>query len=124
MSMLHEYRQIEDTTRDLTARLNSLSNDEKLKKELEFEKKLQDLMKQYGKESADVVALLNPQSKPAVSKTAKAPAVAKRARKVKQYKNPNTGETIETKGGNHKTLKAWKEQYGAEKVESWATILG
>ncbi|MCO5784957.1 H-NS histone [Pseudomonas sp. G11-1] len=124
MSMLHEYRQIEDTIRDLTARLNSLSNDEKLKKELEFEKKLQDLMKQYDKESADVVALLNPQSKPAASKTAKAPAVAKRARKVKQYKNPNTGETIETKGGNHKTLKAWKEQYGAEKVESWATILG
>ncbi|CEA06106.1 transcriptional regulator MvaT, P16 subunit [Pseudomonas saudimassiliensis] len=124
MSMLQEYRQIEDTIRDLTARLNSLSNDDKLKKELEFEKKLQDLMKQYGKESADVVALLDPQGKPAAtSKAAKAPT-AKRARKVKQYKNPNTGETIETKGGNHKTLKAWKEQYGAEKVESWATILG
>ncbi|HIZ51078.1 MAG TPA: DNA binding protein [Candidatus Pseudomonas excrementavium] len=124
MSMLQEYRQIEDTIRDLTARLNSLSNDDKLKKELEFEKKLQDLMKQYGKESADVVALLDPQNKAATSKAAKTPAVAKRARKVKQYKNPNTGETIETKGGNHKTLKAWKEQYGAEKVESWATILG
>lgn len=124
MSMLQEYRQLEDTIRDLTARLNSLSNDDKLKKELEFEKKLQDLMKQYGKESADVVALLDPQNKAATSKAAKAPAVVKRARKVKQYKNPNTGETIETKGGNHKTLKAWKEQYGAEKVESWATILG
>src|SRR5690606_5257047 len=65
-----------------------------------------------------------PQGKPAAtSKVAKAPT-ANRARKVKQYKNPNTGETIETKGGNHKTLKSWKEQYGAETVESWATILG
>ncbi|MDI7111006.1 transcriptional regulator, partial [Pseudomonas aeruginosa] len=23
------------------------------------------------------------------------------------------------KGGNHKVLKAWKEQYGSETVESW-----
>jgi hypothetical protein len=31
---------------------------------------------------------------------------------------------IETKGGNHKELKAWKEKYGADTVESWVTILG
>jgi hypothetical protein len=35
------------------------------------------------------------------------------------YKNPETGETVESKGGNHKVLKAWKEQYGAEQVEGW-----
>lgn len=32
---------------------------------------------------------------------------------------PHTGEFIETKGGNHKGLKAWKVQYGAETFESW-----
>lgn len=26
---------------------------------------------------------------------------------------------IETKGGNHKTLKEWKGQYGSKEVESW-----
>ncbi|MDG9812333.1 transcriptional regulator, partial [Pseudomonas juntendi] len=26
---------------------------------------------------------------------------------------------IETKGGNHKLLKEWKAQYGADEVESW-----
>jgi len=26
---------------------------------------------------------------------------------------------FETKGGNHKILKQWKEQYGAEAVEGW-----
>ncbi|MCF5097806.1 transcriptional regulator, partial [Pseudomonas gessardii] len=25
----------------------------------------------------------------------------------------------ETKGGNHRGLKAWKEQYGAATVDSW-----
>lgn len=37
---------------------------------------------------------------------------------MKVYKNPLTGEIVETKGGNHKLLKAWKAQFGAE-VESW-----
>jgi hypothetical protein len=43
----------------------------------------------------------------------------RRARMVKMYKNPHNGEVIETKGGNHKALKAWKQQYGADAVESW-----
>ncbi|WP_256219368.1 DNA binding protein, partial [Pseudomonas sp. NBRC 111133] len=38
---------------------------------------------------------------------------------VKVYKNPHSGEVVETKGGNQRTLKAWKNEYGAEVVESW-----
>lgn len=45
------------------------------------------------------------------------------ARKVKCYTNPHNGEKIETKGGNHKGLKAWKDEYGASTVEGWATFL-
>lgn len=122
MSMLQEYRQIEETIRELNERLQSLKNDDKLKKEIEFEEKLRSLMGQYNKSLKDVVAILDPDNKVASGK--KASTGTKRARKIKQYKNPNTGEVIETKGGNHKTLKAWKEQYGSDKVESWMTILG
>ena len=122
MSMLQQYRQIEDTIRELSEKLKSLSNDEKLKKEIEFEKKLTALMEQYGKSVKDVIAIIDPDNKTgAPVRTASAPA--KRARRVKQYKNPHTGEVIKTKGGNHKELKAWKEKYGADTVESWATIL-
>ena len=122
MSMLQQYRQIEDTIRELSEKLKSLSNDDKLKKEIEFEKKLTALMEQYGKNPRDVLAILDPDNKLAgPARTAAAPV--KRARRVKRYKNPHNGDVIETKGGNHKTLKAWKEQYGAETVESWATIL-
>jgi len=38
---------------------------------------------------------------------------------VKVYRNPHNGELIETKGGNHKLLKQWKQEYGAQEVESW-----
>ncbi|HCL3538930.1 TPA: H-NS histone, partial [Pseudomonas aeruginosa] len=37
----------------------------------------------------------------------------------KIYEHPDTKERIETKGGNHKTLKVWKEEHGSEMVESW-----
>jgi hypothetical protein len=29
---------------------------------------------------------------------------------------------IKTKGGNHKGLKAWKDEYGADVVETWAVV--
>lgn len=31
----------------------------------------------------------------------------------------HSGEVVESKGGNHKTLKDWKAQYSAQEVESW-----
>ncbi|WP_150305794.1 histone-like nucleoid-structuring protein MvaT [Pseudomonas saliphila] len=125
MSMLQEYRQLEETIRELSERLKSLSNDDKLKKEIEFEEKLRALMEQHGKTPKQVVAILDPDNKgSAQTKSAKTSSPTKRARKVKQYKNPHNGETIETKGGNHKILKAWKDQYGSDTVESWMTILG
>src|SRR5690606_1415489 len=48
----------------------------------------------------------------------------KRARRVNQYKNPHNGEVIETKGGNHNTLKERKAKRGSDAVEDWATLLG
>lgn len=123
MSALQEFRTLQQTIRELTERMNALSNDTKLKQEIEFEEKLRVLMAQYNKSLKDVVTILDPDNKLANGKTTKAGGV-KRARKVKQYKNPHTGEVIETKGGNHKELKAWKEKYGADTVESWVTILG
>ncbi|WP_028240606.1 histone-like nucleoid-structuring protein MvaT [Stutzerimonas azotifigens] len=127
MSLISEYRATEEAIKELQERLKNLSQDDKLKKELEFEGKLRELMAQYQKALPDIVALLDTEGKTRKAggrggKTQAAPS--KRARRVKQYKNPHTGETIETKGGNHKTLKEWKGKWGADTVESWATLLG
>ncbi|BAU72832.1 histone-like nucleoid-structuring protein MvaT [Metapseudomonas furukawaii] len=126
MSLINEYRATEEAIKELQERLKNLSQDDKLQKELEFEGKLRALMGEYQKSLRDIIALLDPESRNAkLPRATKAAApTAKRARKVKQYKNPNTGEVIETKGGNHKTLKEWKAKWGADTVESWATILG
>ncbi|WP_137819853.1 histone-like nucleoid-structuring protein MvaT [Pseudomonas sp. 2FG] len=124
MSLINEYRATEEAIKELQERLKNLSQDDKLKKELEFEGKLRTLMGEYQKSLRDIIAMLDPDAKASKAPRATKVTGSKRARKIKQYKNPNTGEVIETKGGNHKTLKEWKAKWGAAEVEGWATLLG
>ncbi|MFZ5957225.1 histone-like nucleoid-structuring protein, MvaT/MvaU family [Pseudomonas knackmussii] len=120
MSKLAEFRAAEKALAEQLAHFEALKNDNGLKKEIEFEEKLKDLMSQYGKSLRDVVAILDPESaRDAVRRGPRTAPSIRRARAIKVYKNPHTGETVETKGGNHKVLKAWKAEYGNETVESW-----
>jgi hypothetical protein len=117
LSRLAEFRAAEKALQEQLAQLESLKNDAGLKKEIEFEEKLQALMKTYGKGLRDIISILDPN--PGKASAAVAAPKQRRARVVKVYQNPHTGELIETKGGNHRGLKAWKEQYGAATVDSW-----
>ncbi|EMH7816032.1 TPA: DNA binding protein [Pseudomonas aeruginosa] len=116
MSIIAEYKALEAQIAEQQKRLEALKGDEKLKREIEFESKLRALLADYNYSLRNVIALLDPNA----AKAAGAPVRgARRERALKHYKNPNNNEVVKTKGGNHKTLKAWKEQYGAETVESW-----
>ena len=119
MSKLAEFRQLEKHLAEQMAQLEALKGDAGLAEEIKFEEKLRNLLGQYGKSLRDVIAILDPASlnrKGAASAPIKA---TRRERVVKVYKNPHTGETIETKGGNHRQLKEWKSEFGADTVESW-----
>ncbi|MDP5052329.1 MAG: DNA binding protein [Congregibacter sp.] len=116
MSIIAEYKALEAQIAEQQKRLEVLKGDGKLKREIEFETKLRALLADYNYSLRNVIALLDPNA----GKGASAPVKgARRERALKRYKNPHNGDVVETKGGNHKILKAWKEQYGSEKVESW-----
>lgn len=117
MSKLAEFRALEQQLAAQLAELEALKKDDGLKKEMEFEEKLRTLMSSYGKSLRDVIAILDPQAK--AGKPSRQDSGVRRPRQVKRYKNPKTGEVIETKGGNHKVLKSWKEEFGADVVEGW-----
>ena len=122
MSRLAEFRAAEKALQEQLKQLESLKNDAGLKKEIEFEEKLQGLMKTYGKSLRDIIAILDPQaSTRRAAAAAESKAGTRKPRDVKIYKNPNSGELIETKGGNHRQLKEWKNEFGADVVESWRT---
>ncbi|TDR51298.1 H-NS family protein MvaT [Halomonas ventosae] len=118
MSLLNTYVEKEQQLKQLQEELDRLKDDERLKAELDFKNHLETLMREFDKSAADVISLLNPT--PTANKTSSSTKSTGRAkRKLKIYKNPNTGEVVETRGGNQKTLKAWKEEFGADTVESW-----
>ncbi|HGY9638131.1 TPA: histone-like nucleoid-structuring protein, MvaT/MvaU family [Pseudomonas putida] len=118
MSRLAEFRQLEKKLAAQLAELEAMKSSSELQKEIEFETKLRDLLAEYGFNLRHVINVLDPHAsrRAAPAITEKAP---RRARQVKQYKNPHNGEIIETKGGNHKLLKEWKAEYGADVVEGW-----
>lgn len=119
MSRLAEFRQLEQQLAAQLAELEALKGSSELQKEIEFETKLRDLLAEYGFNLRDVINVLDPQANRRISAPAAVEKAPRRARQVKQYKNPYNGEIIETKGGNHKLLKEWKAQYGADEVEAW-----
>lgn len=120
MSRLAEYRKLEQQLAAQLAQLESMKSDSGLKKEMEFENRLRALLSEYGFSLKDVISLLDPQSARRVA-TSESKAAARKPRQVKVYKNPHSGEVVETKGGNHRTLKEWKNEYGSDTVESWLT---
>lgn len=118
MSKLAEYRQLEKHLAEQLQALEAMKGDDGLKKEIEFETKLRKLLDQYGFSLKHIINLLEPQT--SGRREATLPEKGKRKpRTLKVYKNPNTGEVIETKGGNHKALKEWKAKHGANVVEGW-----
>lgn len=118
MSKLAEFRQLEKHFAEQLAALEAMKGDEGLKREVEFETKLRGLLGEYGYSLQNIINLLDPQAGRRAPAAAE-PAGTRKPRQVKVYKNPHSGEVVETKGGNHKILKEWKSEFGADEVESW-----
>ena len=124
MSRLAEFRKLEQDLAAQLAALESMKSDSGLQAEMEFESKLRGLLAEYGYSLRDVISLLDPTAATrgkSAPLSAPAEKVTRKARELKVYKNPHSGEIVETKGGNHKLLKAWKAEHGADEVESWLT---
>ncbi len=114
MSKLVAWRALQQEMAKLEQRRQELQGDQEVQADIEFEQKLTALMDEYGYSYKQVLQILNPslEGEGGVSKSRK-------PRQSKTFKNPHTGETVVTKGGNHNKLKAWRQQYGDE-VASWA----
>ncbi len=118
MSKINDYYQKKQLIEQLSEELEKLENDGALKVELEFEQKVRDLMSEYDKSPQDVLKILSTID-PSLSKGI-ATSSARPKRPMKTYTNPHTGEVVKTRGGNHKTLNEWRQEYGKETVQSWA----
>lgn len=115
MADINDYYQKKQLHEQLSRELQALEKNQSLKKELAFENELRQLMEGYNKSARDVLKVLTAID-PGVEQEVKS---SRPKRALKTYRNPHTGEVVKTRGGNHKTLNQWREQYGKEAVQSW-----
>lgn len=119
MARINDYYQKKQLMEQLAEELSKLEDDQSLKSDLEFEEKVKALMGEYDKNPRDVLQILSVID-PSIASSAGAMPQQRAKRPLKVYKNPHTGEVVKTRGGNHKTLKQWREKWGKEEVSSWA----
>ncbi|MDI9245008.1 histone-like nucleoid-structuring protein, MvaT/MvaU family [Marinobacter sp. CHS3-4] len=119
MAKINDYYQKKQLMEKLSEELAKLEQDQALKGELEFENKVRDLMKEYKKSPKDVLQILSAIDPTITGAKAAASTGTRAKRPMKTYKNPHTGEVVQTRGGNHKTLNEWRKKHGKEAVQSW-----
>ena len=110
---------IEKKMAQLEKELKSIESSVAFKKENTVKRALTNLMKKHGYSKSDLIALLQSDGSVPVKSRKKPAAKTRKPRKLNVFKNPETGETVETRGGNHKVLKSWKVQYNLESIDDW-----
>lgn len=119
-SVLSDYIKKEQLLKQLQEELNALQDNKELQQELEFKDALTKLMTEYGKVSREVCEMLDPSyASSGAGKIAASKRDGRKKRTLKIYKNPHTGEVVETRGGNQKQIQEWKSEHGNEEVVSW-----
>lgn len=119
-SILANYVQREAEMKRLQEQLEKMQNDPRLQNARQFQSDVTALMEKYEISADDAVQIIKPEL--AQQPQAKE-ADNKPKRRLKVYTNPHTGEKVETRGGNHKTIKEWKAEYGDEEVNGWAEFV-
>jgi hypothetical protein len=116
MSKLLTYIQKQNQIKELQEEVAALEGSEDLKKEIAFKDALVELQNKFEKSNKDTLVILQ-QLDPSLLSAQ--PTGTRKARPMLTYKNPHTGEVVKTKGGNHKTLKEWRDKYGKDAVDGW-----
>jgi hypothetical protein len=119
MAKINDYYQKKMLMEKLSEELNQLESDTKLQQDLEFERQVRDLMSKFSKDPRDVLTILSvidPSIQPGASFGVNS---KRKPRDIITYINPHNGEIVKTKGGNHKTLREWREKWGKDEVHNW-----
>lgn len=119
MAKINDYYQKKQLMEKLSEELAKLEQDQALKGELEFENKVRELMKKYEKSPKDVLQILGAIDPSIAGAKAETSTGSRAKRPMKTYKNPHTGEVVQTRGGNHKVLNEWRKKHGKETVQGW-----
>lgn len=112
MSRINQFREVDRQLSELLKLHDKLKKDPAVQKDIEFEKKVKDLVSEYGMSTAEVIEIL-------ASGQGHSSASGQKQLPTKTYWNPHTGKEISLKRASNKQLKAWKAEHGNQAVDNW-----
>lgn len=126
MSIVKEFRETEKMLKQLEERALEIKSSQDYRLEKELGEMVRALMVEYKKSLREIIALVEPELMKKIIKLEAGGNQTKRKNKprnVRRYTNPHTGDVVETKGGNHKVLREWREKWGREAIDSWGVAI-
>lgn len=123
MGKISTYYKKKQMAEQLQQEIQKMEEDKELRQELDFKEDLNQLMQKYDKSARDMLEVLATMDSGVRNRIEQGGGSGnsdgRKKRPLKTYRNPHTGEVVQTRGGNHKTLNAWRKQYGKEEVARW-----
>lgn len=123
MGKISTYYKKKQMAEQLQQEIQKMEEDKELRQELDFKEDLNQLMQKYNKSAKDMLEVLATMDSSVRNRIEQGGSSGnsdgRKKRPLKTYRNPHTGEVVQTRGGNHKTLNAWRKQYGKEEVARW-----
>lgn len=113
MSLLSKYNEKTRVMRQLQEELAALEEKKELQQLLAFKEAIENVLKEHDKTEKELLEIFGLKSE------GESGSGGRRKRTPSIYKNPETGETIEVRGGRQKDYQDWIAKYGKEKVQSW-----
>ncbi|TDT43207.1 H-NS histone family protein [Halospina denitrificans] len=123
MGKISTYYKKKQMAEQLQQEIQKMEEDKELREELDFKEDLNQLMQKYDKSAKDMLEVLATMDSGVRNRIEQGGSGGnsdgRKKRPLKTYRNPHTGEVVQTRGGNHKTLNAWRKQHGKEEVARW-----
>ena len=119
MSVVSRKAALEQQMAQIGKELKSIERSAAFKKENAISRALNNLMKKHGCSKNDLISILQGDATVPAKRGLASSTKTRKPRKLKVFSNPHTGETVETRGGNHKVLKAWKSEYNLANIDEW-----
>lgn len=120
---LNEYQKKRALLEQLQSELQAIEEDPKFSEQLRFVEEINAVLTKYNKPADALAALLPPSTREKLSSASSAPSGrTRRARKPSRtriFEHPETGERVEAKSMNHKTIRRWVQEHGKDTVEGW-----
>ena len=110
---------LEQQLAQIEKELKNIERSAAFKKENALSRALNNFMKKHGCSKNDLISILQDGPSAPASPKKTVSKKTRKPRKLKIFRNPKTGEIVETRGGNHKTLKAWKAEYKLTNIDEW-----